>query len=560
MFGARKTVLLAGFAFAASALSPTLSAQSTRPLDDDLRFVADEFVHAAIVRPARVLKDPLARELLPLAAPEHNIFLREWCPRLGCDPAKTERVMLLGTLPDPWFRRPLIAGCVVRASGPIAEKSLAAGFVRAEQDGLAIWSPKRETPLEMFLYLPDERTLVAARSPELLRAMLAAKERKSALVAALRAAGEKHDFALAVSVKPIRDEVVRLYDQRVEARAGQIVPQEEAALAAGMAILKDVDSLHLAIDLDGPKLASLSLQAPGEEAAARLESAAVVALHTLSPALFAFVEALERTQPRAILRESKTLIHDATRATKISRDGLRVSVVISKPDRFRQRADRLAALIQRQRFGENMHNLAIALHNYHDVHNELPPAYVVDKDGKPLYSWRVVLLPYVEQDKAFAQFHLDEAWDSDHNKQFLKRMPAVFRGADDLPEGKTNLLAIVGEDTGLEPSYPLEISDGKPHIRSKTSFGKIIDGLSNTAWLVQVAPERAVPWTSPQEFEFDPEKGPEGLGLPANDWFMVCRMDGSHTAMKKTIDKLPLRMFFGRSDRTGIDLEPYEDP
>ena len=52
-----------------------------------------------------------------------------------------------------------------------------------------------------------------------------------------------------------------------------------------------------------------------------------------------------------------------------------------------------------------------------------------DKDGKPLLSWRVLILPYVEQEDLYKQFHLDEPWDSEHNKKLIEKMPAVYRVA-----------------------------------------------------------------------------------------------------------------------------------
>jgi hypothetical protein len=64
--------------------------------------------------------------------------------------------------------------------------------------------------------------------------------------------------------------------------------------------------------------------------------------------------------------------------------------------------------------------------NYHDAHGRLPPAVVYGKDGKPLYSWRVLLLPYLDEQELYQQFQLDEPWDSPHNLQLLPRMPGFY--------------------------------------------------------------------------------------------------------------------------------------
>ena len=59
------------------------------------------------------------------------------------------------------------------------------------------------------------------------------------------------------------------------------------------------------------------------------------------------------------------------------------------------------------------------MHVHHDAKQSFPPAYTADKDGKPLLSWRVLILPYVEQNELYKQFHLDEPWDSEHNKPLI---------------------------------------------------------------------------------------------------------------------------------------------
>src|SRR4051794_12070960 len=70
------------------------------------------------------------------------------------------------------------------------------------------------------------------------------------------------------------------------------------------------------------------------------------------------------------------------------------------------------------------------MHNYHEQHGRLPPAVVHGDDGKPLLSWRVLLLPYIEQGELFKKFRLDEPWDSPHNSRLLPEMPRTFAPFD----------------------------------------------------------------------------------------------------------------------------------
>ncbi|GHT14216.1 hypothetical protein FACS1894170_11020 [Planctomycetales bacterium] len=71
--------------------------------------------------------------------------------------------------------------------------------------------------------------------------------------------------------------------------------------------------------------------------------------------------------------------------------------------------------------------IMLAIHNYHDVYNGLPPLYTVDDDGKPLHSWRVLILPFIEHSDLYEKIHLDEPWDSEYNKQFHDQVISVYR-------------------------------------------------------------------------------------------------------------------------------------
>jgi hypothetical protein len=74
----------------------------------------------------------------------------------------------------------------------------------------------------------------------------------------------------------------------------------------------------------------------------------------------------------------------------------------------------------------NLGGVAHAIHRYNDQHGHLPPAAVTAEDGTPLLSWRVLILPYIEDDKLFKEFRLNEPWDSPHNLALLPRMPRNY--------------------------------------------------------------------------------------------------------------------------------------
>jgi len=113
----------------------------------------------------------------------------------------------------------------------------------------------------------------------------------------------------------------------------------------------------------------------------------------------------------------------------------------------------------------NLRRIGLAMRTYSEIHGTFPPAYVADENGKPLYSWRVLLLPYLEEAFLHEQFMLDEPWDSEHNRPLAGMMPEVYMcPADTENDGtQTSYVMIVGDDyfsEGPTGRDPLDITDG----------------------------------------------------------------------------------------------------
>ncbi len=152
----------------------------------------------------------------------------------------------------------------------------------------------------------------------------------------------------------------------------------------------------------------------------------------------------------------------------------------------------------------NLKLIALAMHRYHDVYKSFPAQASYDKKQKPLLSWRVHLLPYLEQEALYKQFKLDEPWDSAANKPLIAKMPALFRSPNivDADPGKTTYLVPVG---------PALIFDGP----KKTKITEITDGTSNTILVVEADDSRAVWWTQPGDYTVDRKEPKAGLLRPA---------------------------------------------
>ena len=155
----------------------------------------------------------------------------------------------------------------------------------------------------------------------------------------------------------------------------------------------------------------------------------------------------------------------------------------------------------------NLKQMALALHDYHDTYGHLPPAASRDVGGKPLLSWRVAILPFIEEEKLYKQFHLDEPWDSPHNIQLLDQMPRPFGSPGQKPASAnmTFYRVFSGPGTAFE-------RDG---LKIPVDFP---DGTANTILIAEAGD--AVPWTKPDELVYSVDKPLPPLGgvFLRHDW------------------------------------------
>lgn len=148
----------------------------------------------------------------------------------------------------------------------------------------------------------------------------------------------------------------------------------------------------------------------------------------------------------------------------------------------------------------NLKHIALAMLNYESAYKCFPPTYTSSPTtGKPLLSWRVHILPYIEEEALYKEFHLDEPWDSPHNRALIPRMPYFYAypGGAALPEGRTCYLAVVGPQSVLKPPF------------ASSTIAAITDGARNTLLALEVDPSAAVIWTKPDDYYYTQD--PQGL-------------------------------------------------
>jgi len=190
------------------------------------------------------------------------------------------------------------------------------------------------------------------------------------------------------------------------------------------------------------------------------------------------------------------------------------------------------------------------MHNYESTHGQMPPAVVYGSDGQALHSWRVLILPYIEQGELYRQFKLDEPWDSPHNIQLLPKMPRVYGPPwgkrSKVPPNHTICHVFVGRGAAFEGTKGL-------------SLGKdFFDGTSNTILLIEAG--KPVPWTKPEDLAFDPDQPLPDLTGIFNDRIRIAMADGSRQRIRVGAPEVMLRAMITRNGGEVVDYSQLNLP
>jgi Protein of unknown function (DUF1559) len=179
---------------------------------------------------------------------------------------------------------------------------------------------------------------------------------------------------------------------------------------------------------------------------------------------------------------------------------------------------------------------AIAAHSYRDEHGRLPPAFLASPQGRPLLSWRVLLLPYIEQKALYDRFHLEEPWDSPGNIKLLKEMPRDYAappGAMQPGPSHTYWHVFVGESTVFVGAQGLRYPEDIP------------DGPQNIVLLVLGGP--AVLWSKPDDIVYSPEIPLPNLCNVRPRGFFAAMCDASSHFVEKGVSEITVRAAITRN-------------
>jgi prepilin-type processing-associated H-X9-DG protein len=155
---------------------------------------------------------------------------------------------------------------------------------------------------------------------------------------------------------------------------------------------------------------------------------------------------------------------------------------------------------RRAQSSNNLKQIGLALHQYHDIYSSFPPAVVTDDDGQPLYSGRVLLLPFLSQEALYEQFDKSKAWNSPENRAWSQTVIPVFvdPSSANPPVGQTDYLFVSGKGTIFETGKSTKLMD-------------IADGTSNTIAIVEVK-NSGINWAEPRDLVI-----PQPMSLPAGN-------------------------------------------
>ena len=197
-----------------------------------------------------------------------------------------------------------------------------------------------------------------------------------------------------------------------------------------------------------------------------------------------------------------TIFGELVKSTKITTKGKLVTVsaqVTLDFEKLKPMFESTHLALQRSEAANNLRQVSVGLHDYHDATGHMMPSVLVSKYGKK-YSWRIAILPYIDEKELYEQYRFDEDWDSPHNSKVTAKMPDFFRSvSDDKESTNSSWYMLTGPGGAVNDDGPMTLEE-----LSKA------DGTSQT--IVAVEAKRNVHWAKPEDIVVDPKQGMPKLG------------------------------------------------
>lgn len=523
-------------------LLAVLTTENALPADDeakaaalpsDLAKIPSDGMLAASARIADLWTGDIFKSVRAKYEKEIDEVPKFFVARFGLSLEQVERmtvVMLLDTVPA--HEEPLF---FTRTIAPYDLAKILAAYknVKAKKH-------KNETiyvgDKDWAVYPLDDRSLVYGQFNEI-HTLIDRPQPKTPgpLAGMLRLAAGKHSQVLGMNVKKFNDEIG-------EKLPGEIEPFRPLLQAQSGTIVADLGKqsrLETALHFETDKDAKEAIK-PGQ-----------TGLTLLRAGLERGIVALGKEKDAKSVLQLLKRFQEPLKATRIDQKGATLHAAIAVEidpagagPMFVESVQKMRESAARSLRANNLKQIAIAMHNYHDTYLHLLPQATYDKNGKPMLSWRVMILPFIEQQNLYNQFHLDEPWDSEHNKKLLAVPPKTYispqQDKKSIEEHLTYYQGFVGKGAFFE---------GKNGLRLPQDFP---DGTSNTIMIVEAS--KGVPWTKPEDIPYDADKPLPKLGLPGSTSYMAAICDGSVRTITPKLTERTLRLAITRND--GLPMGP----
>jgi prepilin-type processing-associated H-X9-DG protein len=491
----------------------------------DLGYVTPAAAAAVVAYPRHVLTAP-SMEMLPI-----EVITVAGIKELGINPVEIEQILAIAELSSAG---PPQAAVVVRMASPLGQGKILAPLWDRTADAKLDGKTYRQGngPMDFSIFRPDDRTLLVAHDA-LLRQMLSnhASPKEGSMSRVLGRITEPPDVLAVLLVEPIRPLIAASL-----AMAPVPLPLADATKIPDLLV-----SVGAKVNLTGDMAMSLTLRATDEAAAKQIEEIIDKLLAVArQSAMDEMAKRPESSDPveQAMAQYSQRMIDRMLQSVRPVRQGQTLTLASGGGNPQMASVATIGILValllpavqaareagRRAMSTNNLKQIGLAMHNYCDARKQLPARAIFDKQGKPLLSWRVQLLPYVEEDVLYKQFHLDEPWDSEHNRTLIPNMPKLFQNPSGTGRpGMANYLAVCGEGLAFDGTKGRRLAD-------------FTDGLSHTILVVEADDDRAVVWTKPDDWQCDAEHPLAGLGRAHPGGFNALLADGSVRFLPNTID------------------------
>ena len=311
--------------------------------------------------------------------------------------------------------------------------------------------------------------------------------------------------------------------------------------------LKGVGGFQVTLDLDGGTPLALTLRGVDDEASQQLEGT-LQGFLAMGKGLLINEKA---NVPQEHLRNFE-LATEAVESISITRDEAQVSLILQRPaglDAFIEMLPETLAQAQQasrrvQRINQMKH-IALAMLNHHDAFGRFPPVASRGQDGKALLSWRVAILPFLEEASLNELFDRTKPWNSEINKNLTIDMPLPYGDTELSSPEKSDKAIFVGKGT------PFTTRDAGPKL------AEITDGASNTILFIEIPLAKAEIWTKPHAIRFDPKDPLGDLGEFSQGEILVAFFDGSIRFLPADLPADVWRRLIQHQDGEPVDREGF---